>query len=151
MKNLPRSLVVNFNSPELGYLARALAEAGRLSRYVRPYANQDRWWERAAASVPVLGRTYSRTLGRRRIDDPRVATLTREAGVLADFGLAALGRSRGVPGWLRRSGGARLERSVRRRVASAAAALAGDADCVVAYIGFGLSKRCGRAGPAEPS
>jgi glycosyltransferase involved in cell wall biosynthesis len=138
MNSLPRSIVVNFNSPELGYLARALAAAGRLSRYVRPYANKDRWWERAAASLPILGNTYSRTLGRRRIDDPRLAALTREAGLLADFGLATLGRSPGVPGSLRRGGGARLEQAVRRRVAHAAAALASDAQCVVAYIGCGL-------------
>jgi glycosyltransferase involved in cell wall biosynthesis len=138
MNHPPRSLVVNFNSPELGYLARALAERGRLSSYVRPYANKGRWWERAAHSLPIVGNAYAGTLGRRRIDDERLARLTREAGVLADFGLAALGRWHALPGSLRQNGGRRLEEAIRQRVARAAAGLSSDAECVVAYVGFGL-------------
>ena len=81
----PRTLVVNFNSPELNQLALALVNVEALAAYVRPYANKSRLWERALSELPLLGDAYSATFGRRRLDDPRLASLTHEAGVLADL------------------------------------------------------------------
>jgi len=138
MNELPRTLVVNFNAPELNYLARALAQRGSLARYVRPYVNKGRWWERALSALPLPGSPYASTFGRRRIDDQRLAKLTREAGVLADLGVAALGRLRPVPLALRLGASQRLQEQVRRAVARTAAHLETDADCAVAYVGFGL-------------
>jgi glycosyltransferase involved in cell wall biosynthesis len=138
MVSLPQSLVVNFNSPELGQLARALAARGALTRYVRPYANKNRAWERALAALPLLGQAYASTFGRRRIDDPALAALTNEAGVAADVAAAALSRLRGLPSEFRAQHCYRLQESVRLAVAHAAAGLASAADCAVAYVGCGL-------------
>src|SRR5512147_3027280 len=101
MASLPHSLVVNFNSPELGQLAHALAARGALTRYVRPYANKDRAWERALASLPLLGPTYASTFGRRRIENSTLASLTNEAGVAADVAAATLSRLRMLPSGFR--------------------------------------------------
>jgi glycosyltransferase involved in cell wall biosynthesis len=138
MVSLPQSLVVNFNSPELGQLARALAAHGALTRYVRPYANKDRAWERALAALPLLGQAYASTFGRRRIDDPALAALTNEAGVAADVAAAALGRLSILPSQFRARHCHQLQDSVRLAVARAAGDLAGAADCAVAYVGCGL-------------
>ena len=138
MASLPQSLVVNFNSPELGQLAHALAARGALTRYVRPYANKDRAWERALAALPLVGQAYASTFGRRRIEDPALAALTSEAGVAADVGAAALGRLRLLPIEFRARHCHRLQESVRLAVARTAAGLAGAADCAVAYVGCGL-------------
>jgi len=138
MNPLPRSLVINFNSPELGYLGLGLAEAGALARYVRPYANKGRLWERTLASLPLAGPTYARTFGRRRIADKRLASLTFEAGVAADIGVAVLGRLPSIAAELRLRCTSRLEERVRHAVARAAVKFVADADCVVAYVGFGL-------------
>jgi len=132
------SLVVNFNSPELGQLARALAAQGALAGYVRPYANKDRRWERLLAATPLLGGAYSGTFGRRRIDDATLAALTCEAGIAADLAAAALNRTRALSPEFRSRHSARLHESIRLSVAGAAAKLACDADCAVAYTGFGL-------------
>ena len=134
----PHSLVVNFNSPELGQLAQALAAQGALMRYVRPYANKDRGWERMLAALPLLGSAYLRTLGRRRIDDPKLAALTCEAGVAADMAAAVLYRARALSPEFRSRQCSRLHEAVRHAVSSTAARLSGDADCAVAYVGFGL-------------
>ncbi len=134
----PRSLVVNFNSPELGQLAGALAARGALTRYVRPYANKDRAWERTLAALPLLGPAYASTFGRRRIADPALAALTDEAGVAADVAAAALSRLHVLPSEFRAQHCYRLQESVRLAVARAAGDLAGGADCAVAYVGFGL-------------
>ena len=94
---LPRTLVVNFNSPELHHLARALAHAGALTRYVRPYVNKGRLWERSVAALPLAGHAWARTFGRRAVGDPRLAALTHEAGVVADVLAATCVRA----AWLR--------------------------------------------------
>lgn len=138
MKPIPRSLVINFNSPELNYLALALAENGSLCRYVRPYINKGRVWERVLGSLPMLGKTYEGTFGRRRIRNPQLAGLTQEAGIFADIGAAVIGRMHSLPEALRLSGSYRLQESVRHAVARRAARLAPGVECVVAYVGFGL-------------
>lgn len=133
-----RTLVVNFNSPELNYLALTLAENGLLSGYTRPYINKGRGWERALESLPLLGSTYASTFGRRRLHDKRLAKLTHEAGVLADMAVAAIGRLRFIPDRLRLRASYRLQEAVRRSVSREGGRLAREADCVVAYVGFGL-------------
>ena len=132
------TLVVNFNAPELNQLALALAQAGRLHRYVRPYVNKGRGWERALAAVPLAGRLYGTTFGRRLMDDPGLARLTHESGVLPDVLAAATMRLRLLPDALRRRWTNALIKSLREAVAESAARFAADAECVVAYEGFAL-------------
>jgi len=135
---LPRALVVNFNAPELNNLALALAHQGELLRYVRPYVNKGRPWERTLAGLPLAGGFYQRSFGRRRIVDRQLATLTHEAGVMADVCAAAASRMAWVPARWRQQWTSSLYKSVREAVAEAACRLAGDASCVVAYEGFAL-------------
>ena len=137
-RNLPRTLVVNFNAPELNQLALALAHAGRLERYVRPYVNKRRGWERLVAGLPLAGGVYASTFGRRLMDDPDLARLTLEAGVLPDVLAATVMRQGWLPDVTRRSWTNSLIKSLREGVASSAAWLAGEAECVVAYEGFAL-------------
>jgi glycosyltransferase involved in cell wall biosynthesis len=136
--HLPRTLVVNFNAPELNQLALALAHAGRLERYVRPYVNKGRWWERTLAAAPLAGRLYGATFGRRLMEDRELARLTSESGVLADVLAATTMRLRVLPDALRRRWTNSLIKSLREAVAHSAVRCAGDADCVVAYEGFAL-------------
>ena len=135
-------LVVNFNAPELNQLARALAAQGRLQRMVRPYVNKGRAWERALAALPLGGRLYSRTVGRRQLGDPALAALTHEAGVASDWCSAIIGRSRWLPNDWRHGWTNRLHMQVRESVANAGALLmtraAGQVQTVVAYEGFAL-------------
>ncbi len=135
---LPRTLIANFNAPELNQLALALAHAGRLERYVRPYVNKGRAWERALAAVPLAGSLYESTFGRRHMADPALARLTREAGVLPDVLAAIAMRLRVLPDALRARWTNALIKSLREAVALRAAGLASDAECVVAYEGFAL-------------
>lgn len=85
-------LVVNSSFPELDQLAAALAEAGMLSSYVRPYANLDRRWEKVLAELPRLGRIYTRTFGRRKMPAPLGKECILETGILWDFLMAAHAR-----------------------------------------------------------
>ena len=135
---LPRTLVVNFNAPELNECALALAHAGRLARYVRAYVNKGRGWERALAATPLAGRFYGSTFGRRLMDDPALARLTHEAGVLSDVLAATAMRLHVLPDALRRRWTNALIKSLRESVAHSAARHAADVDCVVAYEGFAL-------------
>jgi glycosyltransferase involved in cell wall biosynthesis len=129
-------LVVNFNGPELNELARHLAARERLAAFVRPYVNRGRAWERAVAALPLLGRTYAETFGRRRIEDPRLLALTHEAGVLADVAAAAVARIRGLPTRVRRRWTHGLHDALRQAVSETAADRVGAAQCVVAFTGF---------------
>jgi glycosyltransferase involved in cell wall biosynthesis len=131
-----RALVVNFNGPELNELARHLAASGRLGAFVRPYVNRDRAWERAVAALPLLGRSYTETFGRRRIADPELLALTHEAGVVADLAAAAFGRISALPFAVRRRLMRRMHEALRGAVSRAAAGPAARADCVVAFSGF---------------
>lgn len=134
----PRALIVNFNSPELNNLAIALAQNRTLTRYVRPYINKGRVWERALAALPMLGKAYASTFGRRRLNDPTLARLTHEAGIAADLCAAALGRMNSIPAHFRQGWTHQLHKSVRNAVSNAASPFAAHADCVVAYEGFAL-------------
>lgn len=134
----PRTLVVNFNSPELNQLAAALARNSTLGAYVRPYVNKGRAWERALAALPLAGAAYTSTFGRRRISDPALASLTHEAGVLPDLLAATLGRLHALPPALRQRWTNRLYMSVREAVAQSACRHTPQVDCVVAYEGFAL-------------
>jgi len=134
----PRTLIVNFNSPELNYLASALAQEQCLAAYVRPYINKGRLWERLLAALPLVGPTYRNTFGRRRIHDVKLARLTREAGVLADICAATVRRARGLPSDRRHRWENHLYQLVRTAVAQQAATRADGIDCVVAYEGFAL-------------
>lgn len=137
-ERLPRTLVVNFNAPELNQFALALARAGRLERYVRPYVNKGRGWERALASLPLAGPLYGSTFGRRLMDDPGLARLTREAGVVPDVLAAISMRLSPLPDAVRRRWINALIKTLREAVAESAAGLAAHAECVVAYEGFAL-------------
>lgn len=85
-------LMVNSSFPELDHMAAALAEAGMLSVYVRPYANLDRRLEKVLAELPGLGQVYARTFGRRRMPEPLGVAHVHEAGVALDFLMAAQDR-----------------------------------------------------------
>lgn len=138
LEALPLTRVVNFNAPELHHLALALAHAGALAAYVRPYVDKGRRWERAIAGLPGIGPAWNASFGRRTISDHRLAALTHEAGVWPDLCAAVVGRSTWLPSELRHGATARLHRSVREAVAGAAGRAPGAADCVVAYEGFAL-------------
>ena len=134
----PRSLVVNFNSPELNQLALALARARSLTHYVRPYVNKGRTWERALATLPFVGGVYGSTFGRRRSPHAELSRLTQEAGVAADLCAAAIGRLHTIPARFRQRWTSELYKSVRTSVAETAAQLSSQSDCVIAYEGFAL-------------
>lgn len=134
----PRTLVVNFNAPELNQLAMALAAGGALDAYVRPYANKGRAWERVLAALPLAGRAYSSSFGRRRMADPALAALTHEAGVLPDLMAAAIARLHALPPATRHQWTNHLYKSVREAVAQAACKHVPRVECVVAYEGFAL-------------
>ena len=134
----PRTLVVNFNSPELNQLAMALAGSFALEAFVRPYVNKGRGWERALSAVPLAGHLYSSTFGRRRMTDTTLAALTHEAGVLPDLCAAAIGRSHWLPPATRHRLSHRLYMSVREAVARTACRHVANSECVVAYEGFAL-------------
>src|SRR5215472_14773525 len=89
---LPSVMVANLSAPEMNRLGVELERRGVLRRYVRPYANKGRLWERAIERVPGIGRLYARTLGRR--SPPSGLPLDRviEAGITQDFLAAAIGR-----------------------------------------------------------
>jgi glycosyltransferase involved in cell wall biosynthesis len=132
------TMVVNFNAPELNQLARQLASSERLGCYVRPYVNKDRTWERWLGQAPAIGQAYRNTIGRRRLDDPRLSSLTREAGIAADWCQAAVGRLTMLPGAWRHRVAHGFHKGVRRAVAAEAARQAPRFDCIVAYEGFAL-------------
>lgn len=134
----PRTLVVNFNSPELNQLALALVAEGSLAAYVRPYINKGRHWERALSALPLAGNVYNGTFGRRQMADPRLAALTHEAGVVPDLFAAAIGRMKMLPAETRHQWAHRLYMSVREGVSQEACRHLADVDCVVGYEGFAL-------------
>jgi glycosyltransferase involved in cell wall biosynthesis len=134
----PRTAVVNFNSPELNQLALALVKAEALSAHVRPYVNKGRLWERVVSSLPLAGGVYNGTFGRRRVADPRLAALTREAGVWPDILAAAVGRLKMLPAETRHRWANRLYMSVRDGVTRESCKHLAEARCVVGYEGFAL-------------
>lgn len=143
-----RALVLNFNAPELNALAQHLALQEALTCHIRPYVNKGRWWERTLARTPALGRVYLSTFGRRRLESELLAARTLEAGVLADIAAAALSRiPLGSASW-RKTAGMQLGESIRQSVSRAGVGHLSEANCVVAYQGFGLRafRAAGRLG-----
>jgi len=111
----PSILIVNSSSFSVNQLAAALAEAGLLSRYVRPYANLNRGWERVAAGLPGLGEAYMRSFGRRVMPEPLGREHITETALLWDFAMAVNVRMPIHAGWwreLRRRLMYRMERTV---------------------------------------
>ena len=78
-------IVVNYSSPEMNHLAAAMAEHGLLQKYIRPYANQHRAWERAIAQLPGFGRLYTKTFGRRTMPQGLGSDDIRETAVWQDI------------------------------------------------------------------
>jgi glycosyltransferase involved in cell wall biosynthesis len=132
------AVVVNFNAPELNHLAGALARRGLLRHFVRPYVNKERAWERAIGRMPIGRSLYAGTFGRRRLGEPALVPLTREAGVACDWGSALVGRQSWLPGAWRHAWANGLNMHVRAAVSRAGGRLAQGAGCVVAYEGFAL-------------
>jgi glycosyltransferase involved in cell wall biosynthesis len=146
---MSKALVINLGSPELDHLAAELASRNALVGMVRRYVNKQRGWERALATLPLLGGAYATTLGRRLSPAGLSADCVIEAGVLADFALAAAGRiGRIVPG-----AAASLARSLFRHtaqgVADGARRYVAGADTVIANYhvalpAFQVARRSGR-------
>src|SRR3954471_14049313 len=88
----PSVMVCNLSAPEISRLGAELARRGVLHRYVRPYANMQRWWERSLARAPGVGGLYERTLGRRTPPPGLPLDKVVEAGVAEDFAAAGVGR-----------------------------------------------------------
>ncbi len=86
-------------------LAVELAARRVLVGLVRRYVNKQRLWERTLSAMPLLGRAYASTLGRRLPPAGLAGNRVIEAGVLADFGFAVVNRiGRVLPGITRRLG-----------------------------------------------
>ena len=134
-----RALVVNFNGPELNHLALSLAREAALAGFVRPYVNKGRWWERSLEKMPFAGQLYRQTFGRRKLDDQRLIDRTFEAGVGSDILGTAINRMRRLPESARQRWVHELQEAVRKAVAKRASSLGNQANCIVAYQGFGLA------------
>ena len=132
---MPAVLTVNLASPEIDRLTVALERRGVLQRYVHPYMNKGRWWERRIERTPGIGSLYRRTLGRRVPPAGLPVGKVLEAGVLPDFGGALIGRlPLTSPEWRKRQAHA-LIFAAERAVARTAGRFAGEADIVVASYG----------------
>ena len=127
-------MVCNLSAPEVNRLGVELARRGVLHRYVRPYANMQRWWERALAHTPGIGALYGRTLGRRLPPPGLPPDKVIQAGIAEDFASAAIGRLPFAAEWSRRKT-LELTFAAERAVAKKAGKLAQDASIVVASYG----------------
>jgi glycosyltransferase involved in cell wall biosynthesis len=127
-------MVCNLSAPEVNRLGVELARRGVLHRYVRPYANMQRWWERSLARVPGIGPIYGRTLGRRLPPPGLPLDKVIEAGVAEDFASALVGRLPFGAEWSRRKT-LELTFAAERAVAQKGGRLAHDASIVVASYG----------------
>lgn len=125
-------LVVNFTSNALNYLPEFLANKQMLQKYVRPYVNKERYWERALAKLPFLKGPYQQTLGRRKLPDGLAPENIHEVAVLEDF-LAAIFARLGAMGFKPGADLARtLQYSIQRKIGKAGAVYGRDADLVAA-------------------
>ena len=129
-------MVCNLSAPEINRLGVELARRGVLHRYVRPYANMQRWWERALSRTPGIGALYGRTLGRRVPPSGLPPHKVIQAGVAEDFSSAIIGRLPFAAEWKRRKV-LELTVAAERAVAKKAGRLAADASVVVASYGTG--------------
>ncbi|MEJ0036285.1 MAG: glycosyltransferase family 4 protein [Gammaproteobacteria bacterium] len=130
-------MVCNLSAPEINRLGVELARLGVLKRYVRPYANMQRWWERALAHAPGVGKLYHRTLGRRVLPAGLPRDKVIEAGVAQDFAAAGVARLPFMPTEWRRHKTHELNFAAERAVARKAARLTDGVTTVVASYGTG--------------
>lgn len=139
-QQIPRTLVINLNAPELNALAAALVSSGCLVGFVRPYVNKGRKWEQVLASAPLAGPFYRSTFGRREVASPALSALTDEAGVWADLCSALVTRLPLVSPQARHRWANRLRMRLRDGVSQRGARRTQQAEveCVVAYEGFAL-------------
>jgi len=136
-ERLPAVVVSNLSAPEINRLGVELAQLGVLHKYVRPYFNRQRWWERSLGGAPGIGPMFERTLGRRTPPQGLPLAKVIEAGVAEDFAAAVVNR-------LPMAGQAWRRRTVRSLlfaaegdVARKAGKLAQGADIAVASYGTG--------------
>lgn len=130
-------IVANLSAPEINRLGVELADRGLLEKYVRPYLNRGRVWERTLERTPGVGALYDRTLGRRTLPPGLPLPRVIEAGISADFAAAALGRIPLLPrGWRRRTAH-RLIFAAERAVARKAGDMVAGCDIAVASYGTG--------------
>jgi glycosyltransferase involved in cell wall biosynthesis len=127
-------LICNLSAPEINRLGVELAGRGLLHRYVRPYANMQRGWERAVSRIPGMGAVYKRTLGRRLPPPGLPPDKVIQAGVAEDFASAVIGRVPFAQDWGRRKA-LELTFAAERAVAKKGGKLARDASIVVASYG----------------
>lgn len=126
------ALLANLGSPEMDRLAVELAARGELLGLVRRYANLQRPWERALAGLPLLGKAYASTLGRRVPPKGLEPALVIEAGVAADFAFALTNRLHRMSPGFAASKSRELLQKVEAAVAEEAARQAPRAGVVVA-------------------
>jgi glycosyltransferase involved in cell wall biosynthesis len=132
-------LVANLSAPEIARLGVELEHRGALRKYVRPYVNKGRLWERLVERTPGVGSTYRHTLGRRTPPPGLPIHKVVEAGVPQDFAGAALARLPvGRGGW-RHAAARSLIFAAERAVAEAAGRFVHSTgvDVVVASYGTG--------------
>ncbi len=134
----PSVLVSNLSAPEINRLGAELARRGVLQKYVRPYANRQRWWERSLAQAPGIGTLYERTLGRRTLPAGLPLSKVIEAGMAEDFAAAAVGRLPFADDGWRRQRSHDLIYAAERAVARKAGKHARGMDVVVASYGTGM-------------
>lgn len=130
-------VVSNLSAPEINRLGIELANRGVLRKYVRPYINRRRWWERMVERTPGIGALYAGTLGRRTPPDGLPLNDIVEAGVAQDFAGAAVGRLPLLPREWRRRTAHELILAAERAVARKAGEFAAGADLAVASYGTG--------------
>jgi glycosyltransferase involved in cell wall biosynthesis len=124
--------VINYTSRCVNHIAAGVADDGALRVFVRPYANQDRPWEKALARLPLVGAYYEHSLGRRRLPSVIDPSLVREARVGGDFMLAIAARAQGQLAYKIRE---RLHWKMQYGLGSRAAVLCRGAETVISsYI-----------------
>src|SRR5262245_42020865 len=127
-------MVCNLSAPEINRLGVELAQRGMLHRYVRPYANMQRWWERTLSRTPGIGSLYGRTLGRRLPPPGLPPEKVIQAGVAEDFASAIIGRLPFAAEW-RRHKVLELTIATERAVAKKGGKLTDGASIVVGSYG----------------
>jgi len=115
----------------MDYLAAESARIGLLSRYIRPYANKGRKWERTIASLPEAGDIFRRTFGIRSLPEGLHPGYVQEAAVSLDIAMALADRFPVSSGWVRRFREA-LMHARTKAIASTGAKLLHDEYAVVA-------------------
>lgn len=136
---MKKVLLVNFSAPEVDRLAAELSARRQLHVLVRRYVNKNRLWERILAGIPLLGRVYASTLGRRMPPANVALNSIIEAGVGLDFIAAIVLRlGRFMPG-IGALIGRGLAESCQRRISERACRHLEKAQIVLASYHVALS------------